>query len=70
MVTWCANRINVFDFQCGHNIPESKGGDTTLENLLPICGRCNISMGNRYSIDEWSTKFAPKQKRWFCLFQR
>ena len=58
-VTWCKNRINVFDFQCGHNIPESKGGQTTLDNLLPICGRCNISMGSHYTIEEWNTKFAP-----------
>jgi 5-methylcytosine-specific restriction endonuclease McrA len=58
-VGWCKNRINVFDFQCGHNIPESKGGKTTLDNLLPICTRCNISMGSQYTIDEWNTKFAP-----------
>jgi 5-methylcytosine-specific restriction endonuclease McrA len=56
-VTWCKNRINVFDFQCGHNIPESKGGKTTLDNLVPICGRCNISMGSQYTIDEWSKRF-------------
>lgn len=59
-VVWCKNRINVFDFQCGHNIPESKGGETTLDNLLPICVRCNISMGSQYTIDEWNTKFSPK----------
>jgi len=53
-VTWCQNRINVFDFQCGHNIPESKGGKMALENLIAICGRCNTSMGDRYTIDEWS----------------
>jgi 5-methylcytosine-specific restriction endonuclease McrA len=59
-VTWCMNKINVFDYQCGHNIPESKGGQTNIGNLLPICGRCNISMGNHYSIDEWNKRFAPK----------
>ena len=53
-VTWCQNRINVFDFQCGHNIPESKGGKMALENLIAICSRCNMSMGDRYTIDEWS----------------
>lgn len=57
-VHWCVNVISVFDFQCGHNIPESKGGKTNTENLIPICGRCNISMGNGYSIDEWNHKFA------------
>lgn len=53
-VPWCQNNITVFDFQAGHNLPESKGGPTTFENLVPICGRCNLSMGNRYTISEWS----------------
>jgi len=52
-VTWCKNRISVFDFEVGHNIPESKGGTLDIKNLKPICGRCNGSMGNRYTIDEW-----------------
>lgn len=55
-VTWCTNKVTVFDFQCGHNIPESKGGETTLPNLQAICARCNTSMGDRYTIDEWSKK--------------
>ena len=59
-VTWCRNSISVFDFHCGHNIPESKGGGTTLDNLVPICSRCNISMGSGYSIDEWNEKFSRK----------
>lgn len=51
--TWCQNTISVFDFQSGHNIPESKGGPTNLENLIPLCGRCNLSMGNDYTFDQW-----------------
>lgn len=57
-VQWCTNIINVFDFQCGHNIPESKGGKTNVENLVPICGRCNISMGSQFSIDTWNSRFS------------
>ena len=53
-VSWCENMINAFNFQAGHNIPESRGGKTNIENLIPICDRCNYSMGNHYSIDEWS----------------
>ncbi len=53
-VQWCENQINAFNFQAGHNIPESKGGATTVENLAPICDRCNCSMGDRYTIDEWN----------------
>lgn len=51
--TWCQNTITVFDFQSGHDIPESKGGPTTLENLIPLCSRCNNSMGNHFTFKEW-----------------
>jgi 5-methylcytosine-specific restriction endonuclease McrA len=57
-VTWCTNNMTVFDFQAGHNIPESKGGATNVQNLIPICSRCNSSMGNRYTIDEWNKQFS------------
>ena len=56
--TWCTNTITVFDFESGHNIPESKGGKTTLENLFPICSRCNKSMGNQHTFDEWCKKYS------------
>lgn len=63
--------MSVFDFECGHNVPESKGGKTTLDNLVPICARCNRSMGDRYSIDEWNAKFAAVEwKRFVCLFKK
>jgi len=61
-VSWCRNTINVFNFHVGHNKPESKGGKTKLDNLRPICARCNLSMGAKYSIDEWDTKFKPDNK--------
>ncbi len=54
VTTWCQNTITAFDFQCGHNIPESKGGTLALTNLYPLCARCNVSMGDRYTIDEWN----------------
>lgn len=56
-ISWCKNTINVFSFEAGHDYPESKGGATTLENLRPICSSCNKSMGNRYTIAEFSHVF-------------
>jgi len=58
-VRWCKNRVTVFNFQVGHNIPESKGGSTDITNLRPICCRCNLSMGSQYSIDEWNQLSKP-----------
>ena len=53
-VSWCSNPITVFNFQVGHDIPESKGGTLDIDNLKPICINCNLSMSNKYSITEWS----------------
>ena len=65
-VKWCKNQINVFNFHCGHNIPESKGGPTSINNLLPICANCNLSMKDKYTIQEWSENY--KTKSYCCLF--
>jgi hypothetical protein len=32
-----------------------------LENLIPICSRCNLSMSDNYSIDEWNKLYNPLQ---------
>ena len=53
-VSWCDNTINVFNFQVGHDIPESKGGTIDIDNLKPICTSCNLSMSNKFTITEWS----------------
>ena len=67
--TWCPNTITPFNFQAGHNIPESKGGATSLDNMVTLCSRCNLSMGNKYTFDEWcKISNVPKasRKSW-CL---
>jgi hypothetical protein len=39
--------------------------------LVPICSRCNVSMGNQYTIDEWNKMgpaHIPARSRWWqCL---
>ena len=63
---WCNNIIDVFNYEVGHNIPESKGGETKIDNLKPICSRCNKSMNNKYTIEQWNKLVKPKKKSWFC----
>lgn len=62
LTTWCPNIITVFDYHAGHDIPESKGGDVSVENLYPICARCNLSMGDRYTFKQWSAMSPPLQE--------
>jgi hypothetical protein len=59
-VTWCKTRITPFTFEVGHDVPHSKNGTIELDNLRPICATCNKSMGNRYTITEWSKIVNPK----------
>ena len=62
VVIWCHNKVSPFNFHVGHNVPESKGGRTTIDNLYPICCKCNLSMSNNYTIDEWSEGFINLSK--------
>lgn len=38
-------KINPFSFSTGHIEPESKGGNSIITNLKPICCHCNSRMG-------------------------
>jgi len=69
MTTWCHNNMTVFDFQCGHDVPESKGGSTDILNLIPICSRCNSSMSNNYTFQEWCDKSSEVSK-WKVFFNK
>ena len=53
-ISWCTNTITPFDYHCAHIIPESKNGSTTIENLVPTCSKCNLSMSNNYTVVEWN----------------
>ena len=65
-VSWCENIITVFDFHVGHDKPDSQGGVLELPNLKPICSRCNQSMSDNFTIEEWSSRVANKKTRWLC----
>ena len=58
-----------FNFEVGHNVPESKGGATDLGNLRPICGKCNRSMGDEYTIDQFSALSHRREQKhlWECF---
>jgi hypothetical protein len=43
----CCNSelISFPNFDCGHIISDANGGEIKIQNLRPICGNCNGSMG-------------------------
>lgn len=66
-ISWCKNNISVFDFHVGHDTPESAGGSLSVDNLKPICARCNLSMSNNYTIQEWTRLNNKSKKSCYCL---
>jgi hypothetical protein len=68
-IVWCTREITVFNFESGHNIPESKGGATSIENLIPICAGCNRGMSDQFTIDEYSRQYAQQPKNESILLQ-
>lgn len=69
-VTWCTNKVDVFNFQVGHDTPKAHGGSNELLNLKPICQNCNQSMGSRYSIAEWNQLFVAQRRQISTMIDR
>jgi hypothetical protein len=46
------SEIKFENFECGHIIAEANGGTIDIDNLLPICGKCNKSM-NTMCMDDY-----------------
>lgn len=47
------------ELECDHVVPVSKGGATTLENLVTACRPCNRSKGAK-SLSEWRPEWRPE----------
>lgn len=43
----CVNCAGFIDLTCDHRVPESKGGQTKLDNLQTMCRSCNSRKGVR-----------------------
>ena len=53
--------ITKSNFECGHIISESDGGEVTIQNLRPICSLCNKSMGKK-NMEEFMKKHGYENK--------
>jgi len=60
-VCYCCSlaRITQREFDTGHVIAEINGGKTHIDNLRPVCRKCNLSMGAQ-NMDEFKDRcFSP-----------
>ena len=56
----CKSEIDSKNFECGHIKSVKDGGETNIENLLPICSSCNKSMGTQ-NLHEFKEKYFKNQ---------
>lgn len=47
----CGEIISTANFECGHIQAESKGGETSIRSIRPICGQCNKSSSTANMLD-------------------
>jgi HNH endonuclease len=50
--TYCRKQTGPDDYHRDHNIPKSRGGDGSRENLNPACKHCNLQKRDR-TAEEW-----------------
>jgi hypothetical protein len=55
----CHRKITTLTFEAGHVQAEARGGTVCVENLRPVCKKCNTSMGVQ---NMWDFK-----RKWFPL---
>ncbi len=55
-----AEDISNINFECGHILSEKNGGEVNVENLRPICGHCNKSIGSK-NMDEFMELYKIKR---------
>lgn len=52
----CATQIKVSNFDCGHIVAASEGGEDIVKNMVPICRLCNLSMGKE-NLNDFKAKY-------------
>lgn len=57
----CGTKITIDNFELGHVVAYSKGGNDKIDNLRPICSLCNKSMGTN-NLLEFKDKYGLDSK--------
>ena len=55
----CQREIKMTEFDAGHIVAVANGGSDNLDNLAPVCGTCNKSMGTQNLQDFKTVYFLP-----------
>ena len=59
---YCGRRFGVHNLSLDHVIPRSRGGQTTWENIVAACLKCNVQKGGRTPKEAGMTLCRPPHK--------
>lgn len=70
-ICFCCGKIDINPdiFECGHVKSLKDGGETTVDNLRPICSLCNRSMGSKHMEEFMKSIGVTKSNNWSGLQQ-
>lgn len=70
-ICFCCGKIEINPdiFECGHIKSVKHGGETTVDNLRPICSLCNRSMGSKHMEDFMKSIGVTKCDNWLGIQQ-
>lgn len=63
----CEVKLQHDNFECGHIIAKSRGGSSQIDNLIPLCGGCNKTMGTRNAREYKDNISAGKTREYITL---
>lgn len=65
----CCNteQITTYNHECGHIVAQVNGGESSLENLRPICSSCNKSMGTKNMDDFIKLLGIKRHPNWYGI---
>ena len=59
---YCPTILSIDTMTFDHVKAKSRGGDKTVDNLVPACQRCNLMRGNYESVEEFDFSVAETRK--------
>ena len=74
LIEHCQDIITARKFEAGHITPYSRGGESSSDNIIPLCSKCNKEMGDM-TLDEYNDTFIQPTKKVvtqksYCLFYK
>ena len=64
---YCEKQLTLHCVTFDHVVPRARGGDSSWDNLVAACGKCNSQKGDALPVGEWMPKRRPYKPTYYDL---